>query len=117
MVLAASEAEARAVAERAYRPWRQNMERLWLRYGVPFPLPLPLEFEPLRQHRGAFAGTPDAAREYIAEQVDSAGANYFVCDVAFGDIRPEEAMRTVELLAAHILPGFTADGDSFDLGF
>lgn len=111
MVLAESEAEARAVAERAYRPWRRNMELLWLRHGVAFPLPLPLEFEPLRQHRGAFAGTPDAAREYIAKQVESAGANYFVCDVAFGDITPEEAMRTVELFAAHILPGFTADGD------
>jgi alkanesulfonate monooxygenase SsuD/methylene tetrahydromethanopterin reductase-like flavin-dependent oxidoreductase (luciferase family) len=114
MVLAENEADARAVAQRAYCPWRRNMELLWLRHGVPFPLPLPHEFEPLRQHRGAFAGTPDAARAYIAEQVESAGANCFVCDVAFGDIRPEEAMRTVELLAAHILPGFIADGDSFD---
>jgi hypothetical protein len=78
-----------------------------LREGVPFPLALPPEFEPLRQHGGAFAGTPSGARDYIAEQIATADVTYIVCDVAFGDITPEEALRTVELLGKDVLPAFT----------
>jgi alkanesulfonate monooxygenase SsuD/methylene tetrahydromethanopterin reductase-like flavin-dependent oxidoreductase (luciferase family) len=106
MVLADTEAEAREVAERAYRPWRRLMEWLWLQHGIPFPLGLPTEFEPLREHGGAFAGTAARAREYIAEQVEATGVNYFVCDVAFGDLTREESLRTTELLGREVLPAF-----------
>ncbi|MBV8615554.1 MAG: LLM class flavin-dependent oxidoreductase [Acetobacteraceae bacterium] len=106
MVIAETEAEARHVAARGYRLWRHNMEVLWVQHGMTLPLNLPTEFEPLRAHRGAFAGTPSAARDFIAEQVEVSGANYFVCDVAFGDITLAEALRTTELLAREVMPGF-----------
>ena len=106
IVLAETEAEAHQVADRAYRPWRRNLEWLWIRNGIPIPLQLPPEFEPLRTHGGAFAGTPAGARAYIAEQVERAGVNYMVCDVAFGDMRREEALRTVELLGKEVIPAF-----------
>jgi len=32
--------------------------------------------------------------------------NYFVCDVAFGDLTLEEALQTVELLGNEVLPAF-----------
>ena len=108
IVVAETEAAAREVAGRGYRPWRRNMERLWAAYGVPFPLKasLPEEWDELQAHGHAIAGTPSQVRDYIAEQVEAAGATYFVCDFAFGTITHDEAMRSVELFAAEVMPGF-----------
>ena len=108
MVLAGTEAEALRIAERAYRRWYRHLAFLWRERGlqVPMAVPMPEEVEPLIAAGGAFAGTPAAARAYIAEQVETSGANYFICDIAFGDIAPDEAMRTVELLGHEVMPHF-----------
>jgi alkanesulfonate monooxygenase SsuD/methylene tetrahydromethanopterin reductase-like flavin-dependent oxidoreductase (luciferase family) len=108
VVLAETEADAVATAERAYRRWRRHMELLWVQRGYAFPLvTLPQEIGPLLAAGGAFAGTAQGARRYIAGQIETSGANYFICDITFGDITPEEAMRTVELLGREVMPSFT----------
>jgi len=53
-----------------------------------------------------FAGTPAQARDYVAAQAEGAGINYFVCDMAFGDITLAEAKRSVELFAQEVMPAF-----------
>lgn len=107
IVLAEDEDEAKRSAQRAYRPWRRHMELLWKQYGVPFSLSiLPLEFDELQNAGGGFAGTAAGARAYIAQQTQASGATYCVCDIAFGDLTPAEAMRTVDLLAREVLPAF-----------
>jgi alkanesulfonate monooxygenase SsuD/methylene tetrahydromethanopterin reductase-like flavin-dependent oxidoreductase (luciferase family) len=109
MVLAETEAEARRVAERAYRRWHRHFELLWVQHGtrIPMAVPLPAEIGPLLAAGAAFAGTPAAARSYVAEQIETSGANYFICDITFGDIAREEAMRSVELLGREVMPHFT----------
>ena len=104
IVLTDSEDEARRVIERAYRRWRRHMEILWVQHGRQLPLALPQEVGPLLAAGGAFAGTAAAARRYIAEQIETSGANYFICDITFGDITLEEGMRTVELLGREVMP-------------
>ncbi len=107
IVLAEDDSEAKRSAQRAYRPWRKHMELLWKEYGVPFSLPmLPLEFEELQNAGGAFAGTASGARAYIQKETEASGANYFVCDIAFGHLTPAEAMRTIGLLAREVVPAF-----------
>jgi alkanesulfonate monooxygenase SsuD/methylene tetrahydromethanopterin reductase-like flavin-dependent oxidoreductase (luciferase family) len=108
MVIADTENEARNIAARAYRPWRRNMEVLWEQRGVPFPLQgeLAEEFDVLQNHGVGFAGTPDGARDYIAAQREGSGINYFVCDMAFGDITLAEARRSIELFAREVMPAF-----------
>ena len=108
MVVAETEAEALGIAERAYRRWYRHLAFLWNERGIKLPMavPMPEEIGPLMAVGGAFAGTPAAARAYIAEQVETSGANYFICDVAFGDVAPAEAMRTVELLGREVMPHF-----------
>ena len=108
IVLAETEAEARDIARRAYRPWRQHMELLWAKYDVPFPLKagLPDEWDPLQAHGHAIAGTPSQVRDYIAAQAEAAGATYFVCDFAFGTISHDEAIKSVELFAREVMPAF-----------
>lgn len=111
MVLAEREEDAMGTAARAYRRWRRHMELLWVRHGRAFPLALPQEFGPLLAAGGAFAGTPAGARRYIAEQVETSGANYFICDITFGDIALDEAMRTVDLLGREVMPAFLQVSD------
>jgi len=108
IVVAETEKEARNIAARAYRPWRRNMEVLWEQRGVPFPLQGELadEFEILQHHGVGFAGTPAQARDYVAAQAEGSGINYFVCDMAFGDITFDEAKRSVELFAKEVMPAF-----------
>jgi alkanesulfonate monooxygenase SsuD/methylene tetrahydromethanopterin reductase-like flavin-dependent oxidoreductase (luciferase family) len=108
IVLADSEAEARRIAQRAYRQWRRHMEFLWRQKGVPFPLHgvLPDEFGTLARSGYAFAGTPAGARRYIAEQAEAGGVNYLVCGFVFGDITLGEAMHSVELFANEVMPAF-----------
>jgi len=108
IVIADTQEAARDIARRAYRPWRRNMERLWAQYGVPFPLgaSLPQEWDPLEAHGHAIAGTPGQVKDYIAEAIEASSATYFVCDFAFGSMSHAEAMRSVELFAAEIMPAF-----------
>jgi hypothetical protein len=67
---------------------------------------LPLEFDELQEAEGAFAGTADGARAYIKKQTEASGTNYFVCDIAFGDLTRAEVMRTSRLLSREVIPAF-----------
>jgi alkanesulfonate monooxygenase SsuD/methylene tetrahydromethanopterin reductase-like flavin-dependent oxidoreductase (luciferase family) len=110
MVLAPTGAEALAVAGRAYRRWHRHLALLWTQRGmkVPMAVPMPEELGPLLASGGAFAGTPDAAREYVAGQIAVSGANYMICDFTFGDITLQEAQRSVDLFASEVMPHFSS---------
>ncbi len=106
IVLAENAQDALSIAERAYRRWRRHMEILWVQHGRELPLALPREIGPLLADGGAYAGTPADATRFIAEQMEVSSANYFICDITFGDITLEEAMRTADLLGREVLPSF-----------
>jgi len=76
------------------------------RSAVPLAGDLTGGIRPIERSGHGFAGTPAGAREYIAEQAEQGGANYVVCDLAFGDITFDEAMRSVELFAKEVMPAF-----------
>ena len=107
IVLAETDAVAISAAERAYAPWLKHMELLWTMHGMQLPLGLPKDIGPLLQVGAAFAGTAAQFAKFVDEQRQATGANYFVCDVAFGDLSLKEAMRTVDLLARDVIPHFT----------
>jgi alkanesulfonate monooxygenase SsuD/methylene tetrahydromethanopterin reductase-like flavin-dependent oxidoreductase (luciferase family) len=106
IVLSEDEEEARHIIARAYRRWRRHMEILWVQHGHRFPLALPQEVGPLLAAGGAFAGTAAGARRYIAEQISTSGANYFICGISFGDITFEEGTRTAELFGGQVISDF-----------
>src|SRR5438128_6453087 len=60
IVVADTEAEARRIAQRAYRPWRRHMALRWEQRGAPSPLQgtPPREFAPLQPSAHCLAGTP-----------------------------------------------------------
>jgi len=55
----------------------------------------------------ALAGAPAAVREYMDEYV-AAGANYFVCSFQWGDLTHAQAMRSIELFTAEVMPRYAA---------
>jgi alkanesulfonate monooxygenase SsuD/methylene tetrahydromethanopterin reductase-like flavin-dependent oxidoreductase (luciferase family) len=97
IVVAETEAKAREIAGRGYRPWRKHMEHSWAKYEVPFPLgaSLPAEWDALQDHGHAIAGTPSQVQDYIAGEIEAASASYFVCDFAFGTIGFDEALDRI----------------------
>jgi len=106
VVLADSEAAAVRIAERAYRPWLKHMELLWIQNGTKLPLGLPPEIGLLLEARAAFAGTASGFKDYVSEQKRLTGADYFVCDVAFGDLSAEESLQTIKLIGEQVIPHF-----------
>ena len=50
---------------------------------------------------------PRTVRKYIAHEIAETGINYYVCDFAFGTISHEEALRSTELFAKEVMPGFS----------
>jgi alkanesulfonate monooxygenase SsuD/methylene tetrahydromethanopterin reductase-like flavin-dependent oxidoreductase (luciferase family) len=106
VVLAETDAQALSTAERAYASWLGHMRLLWDQFGVEFPLQLPPEIGPMLEVGAAFAGTSAGFREFVTGSVEAIGANYMTCDVAFGDMTFEEAMRTTELIGQEVMPAF-----------
>jgi len=110
IVLADTELEAMRVAERVYPRFKESIDYLWVRRGMPRPPIYPETLGELIDRGSAFVGTPEGARQYISEQIDVAGINYMTMDVAFGGITFEEASRTASLFAADVMPALTGSG-------
>jgi len=53
----------------------------------------------------ALAGSPTAVREYLDEYI-ATGANYFVCSFQWGDLTHAQAMRSIELFTAEVMPRY-----------
>ena len=49
-------------------------------------------------------GSPDTVRAEIDRQVEALGVNYMICRFYFGDIEHVDAMRSVELFRAGVMP-------------
>lgn len=108
IVIAKTDAEAVAIARRAYRRWYESFIYLWnLNKGKPRFATFVEDFDVLHKAGVAVAGSPATVRAVIADQAERAGVNYVLCRFAFGDLTLEESMRSVELFAAFVMPEFT----------
>ncbi|MBV9195419.1 MAG: LLM class flavin-dependent oxidoreductase [Solirubrobacterales bacterium] len=110
LVIAEDGEEARRVAGDAYVAFRQRLMFLWERSGVPAPPVFPPTFAQWQAVGGAFAGDPEEARQYVAEQVELAGLDTMSFHLAFGDLSFENVNRTAELFAAEVMPAFAEVG-------
>jgi alkanesulfonate monooxygenase SsuD/methylene tetrahydromethanopterin reductase-like flavin-dependent oxidoreductase (luciferase family) len=107
-VLADTEVEAMRIAERAFTRFKDSFDHLWNLRGLAVPPVITAtSFAQWHEQGGAFAGTPEGARQYVAQQIETAGINYMTADVAFGGITFEEASRTASLFADEVMPAFT----------
>ncbi len=109
MVIAETEAEALGIAERVYPRFKASIDHLWVLRGHQAPAIYPATMAELIDLGSAFAGTAEGARQFVAEQIETAGINYMTVDVAFGGISFEEASRTASLFATEVMPAFAGD--------
>jgi alkanesulfonate monooxygenase SsuD/methylene tetrahydromethanopterin reductase-like flavin-dependent oxidoreductase (luciferase family) len=112
MVVAPTREEAMAVANRAYVPWRANLDHTWVEAGLqsPWQARHGSSFEEWHHRGGAFAGTPDEALAYLQGEAEQAGVDYVAVDMVFGDISYAEGAQTAELLAKEVAPALAELG-------
>lgn len=93
------------------RPFTDAFCEAWDQTGVPIPTHFPHTFELWQHAGGAFAGMPEEARQFVAQQVEAAGLDTMNFHLAFGDIGLDDVCRTAELFATEVMPAF-ADAET-----
>jgi alkanesulfonate monooxygenase SsuD/methylene tetrahydromethanopterin reductase-like flavin-dependent oxidoreductase (luciferase family) len=108
IVVAETDARAKALAARAYAKWVGNLRRLWLDKGMPPPMQdlYPDTWEELEARANGCAGSPETVRRYVLQEAERCGANYLVSWFAFGDLPFADALRSAELFRDHVMPAF-----------
>jgi len=106
MVVADSDAEARALAEPAYLMWVGAMRYLWDKHGVPMTIHLPPTFAMAEELGICVTGTPSTVRDKLLAQCKAADVSYFLCRLAFGNVPIAATLKSVELIKREIMPAF-----------
>jgi alkanesulfonate monooxygenase SsuD/methylene tetrahydromethanopterin reductase-like flavin-dependent oxidoreductase (luciferase family) len=108
IVVAETDEAARRIADAAYPPWRGAMDWIWRRSGTAFTLReiYPEDFAALARIGHGVAGSPTTVRDYVAQLRAETGVNYVLCQMAFGEMREEDAARSIELFAREVMPAF-----------
>jgi alkanesulfonate monooxygenase SsuD/methylene tetrahydromethanopterin reductase-like flavin-dependent oxidoreductase (luciferase family) len=110
VVVAETDAEARRIANRAYKVWLESFLWLGRRHGTEPPLmhALPPTFDELMEINNGVAGSPKTVRDFIAAEQEATGINYFVSWLAFGDLTLEESLSSVDLFGRKVMPEFAS---------
>ena len=108
VVVADTDAQALAIARRAYPRWRANFFWLFKRHGAAPRVAghYPESFDELGALGLAVAGAPQTVRDFIAAEIASTAPNYFAPWLAFGDMTVTESLHSVDLFAREVMPAF-----------
>jgi alkanesulfonate monooxygenase SsuD/methylene tetrahydromethanopterin reductase-like flavin-dependent oxidoreductase (luciferase family) len=104
IVVGETDAEAMALARRAYPLWNASFTHLFRAHGRSPRHPRPDDFDGVIKVGQGIAGTPDTVTRYLRAQVEQIGANYIVGQFAFGDLTLAECQRSVSLFAEAVMP-------------
>jgi alkanesulfonate monooxygenase SsuD/methylene tetrahydromethanopterin reductase-like flavin-dependent oxidoreductase (luciferase family) len=109
VVVADSDAEALAIARRAYAVWHRSFYHLFDLHGTkPANATYPATYDEAQAQGYAIAAEPETVRDTLIAQLQSAGSNYCVCRFAFGDITLAESLRSLDLFAKTAIPAIAA---------
>jgi alkanesulfonate monooxygenase SsuD/methylene tetrahydromethanopterin reductase-like flavin-dependent oxidoreductase (luciferase family) len=108
IVVAPTDAEAKAMARPAYAMWREAIEMLWRRSGVSFVLAqvYPDTYDELEAIGHGIAGSPATVRDYIGRLRHESGVNYVLGQMMFGNLGFEQASSSIQLFAREVVPAF-----------
>jgi alkanesulfonate monooxygenase SsuD/methylene tetrahydromethanopterin reductase-like flavin-dependent oxidoreductase (luciferase family) len=104
IVIADTDAEALAIARRAYPRWHESFTHLRRRHNRVNSHPRPPTFDELAAVGQGVAGSPATALAFLRKQIDATGSNYVVGQFAFGDVSLAEALKSIELFARGVMP-------------
>jgi alkanesulfonate monooxygenase SsuD/methylene tetrahydromethanopterin reductase-like flavin-dependent oxidoreductase (luciferase family) len=104
VVIAESDAEAEKLAEGAYLRWYQSLEHQAHSYGFTA-LFLSGSYEVARRRVGCvIAGSPETVKTELLEDIATAGINYPLLQIAFGNLGHAQSLRTLDFFVRGILP-------------
>lgn len=113
VVVADTDAQAKALARRAYARWVESFDKLWRDNGTsvriafpPIATLYPETWEEVEAVGNGIAGSPDTVRRYVLEEAERTNMSYLVSWFAFGDLEVPDVTRSVELFARHVMPAF-----------
>lgn len=104
IVVADTDAEALALARRAYPLWQQNFTYLHRRHNYTAAHPRPADFDGIVEVGQGIAGSPRTVAAFLREQLAATGSNYCVGQFAFGDLSLDETQRSIALFAREVMP-------------
>jgi alkanesulfonate monooxygenase SsuD/methylene tetrahydromethanopterin reductase-like flavin-dependent oxidoreductase (luciferase family) len=109
VVVADTDAQARAIATPAFARWRAHFVHLWETRGGgnPFVAAFPRDWDAVEASGAACAGSPATVRAFVARHA-AAGCTYFCAQLAFGGLTLGEVSRSARLFAAEVMPAFSA---------
>jgi alkanesulfonate monooxygenase SsuD/methylene tetrahydromethanopterin reductase-like flavin-dependent oxidoreductase (luciferase family) len=104
VVVAPTDAEALALARRAYLTWHASFTHLFRRHNRAQSHPRPATFDLVIERGQGIAGTPATVARFLADQLAHTGCNYLVGQLAFGDLTRDECLRSIRLFADEVMP-------------
>ena len=109
IVVAETDDAARAIANAAYPRWRDAIDFLWRRTNTEFVLKdiYPSDFAMPERISHGVAGSPAKVRNYLVRLQEETGINTVLCQMVFGDMRFDDASRSIDLFGREIIPAFS----------
>ncbi len=104
VVVAETDAQALAVARRAYPHWHAGFTHLARQLGQMMRHPRPETWDILHEQGKGVAGSPATVAAFLRDQLATGQCNYCVGQFAFGDQSIAELQRSVGLFAAEVMP-------------
>jgi alkanesulfonate monooxygenase SsuD/methylene tetrahydromethanopterin reductase-like flavin-dependent oxidoreductase (luciferase family) len=108
IVVAETDAEALAIARRAYPKWHTSFTHLHRLHNRPTMHPRAPDFDGLTKVGHGVAGSPRTVTAFLREHLAATGANYCVGQFAFGDLTLAETLRSIDLFACEVMPRLQA---------
>jgi alkanesulfonate monooxygenase SsuD/methylene tetrahydromethanopterin reductase-like flavin-dependent oxidoreductase (luciferase family) len=104
VVIAGSDAQARALAAPAYARWTETFTFLSRTRNLPVPPNLPMSFEQAMDDGLCLVGSPTTLLKVFKRQVIEAGVTYVMCQVSFGDLPLAASLQTISFMRSTIMP-------------
>ncbi len=106
IVVAETDAAARAIAGRAYPVWHKSFTHLGRQHHRINRHPRPPTFEELAAVGQGVAGSPATVIAFLRQQAEETGSNYIVGQFAFGDLSLTETLNSIDLFGRKVMPEF-----------
>lgn len=104
-IVAPTDAEADAIGKRAWPVFSANLSVLFRRYETPIPNDPTVggDYERAKAIQAVVVGSPATVRAHVEELAAPGKVDYVIGCFAFGDLSHEEALRSVDLFAEHVV--------------
>lgn len=105
IVVADTDAEAMAIADKSYKTWFASFNYLYRLHGrSPMLGERADNFPDLHQLGRGIAGSPKTVADFLMQRAQTAEINYLIGQFAFGDMTFEQAHHSATLFASEVMP-------------